>query len=867
MTTEELLQLAQVYTTDENDIRQSEAERQSFLQRFPKESLKAMTLEEYADTKTKDCLIYWLEQKNKFGGIGGGNASKFGIYRSASGEYCKGSGKKRVTLTGDALEEEFRKLREGYLEALRMAEEHRYDEIQQLKLPIFNTVLLKVLHIYYPEKFLNVFAAPVLRKLGEALKVDPSLFEPHRLVQLNHEVLQTLKHQKELSNWSVGKFGRFVWDTFSTVDTDDEINPACSYWLIGHSYESEGSQKDFFIQNDCVGIGFLREDLSEFIGNEDLMDIIEAKEPEPKGQQALRSFFEIKSGDYIALKSTYTRKDGGVTKSVLKVSAIGRAAADAAEGYSFKPDRGHLLPVDWFNVDEKEYLGYGGYRKTIAKTQNRNVVNHVFLGKPMSGQVSKPVIKVEAPTANNIILYGPPGTGKTYEVSRKALELTTDTQTYDEICNEGREAIQNEYMRLTRTGRVKFVTFHQSYSYEDFIEGLRSDGKGNFVPEDGLFKRAAIEALYAGLNSSVRELSDEVHFERAYDYLAARGKELNIRFTSKTGATSYISTISPLGNLIVTNEGAQSESTISKSRLLRIFRYVKEHQVKWQDEVHFINKAIGGSNETRYWSVFNGIMNHMQEEQEQDSAFSDGAAALSYAEKKDIVLKALEQGETFNFTNADSYVLIIDEINRGNISKIFGELLTLIEEDKRLTKANSLIVELPYTKEQFTLPPNLHIIGTMNTADRSIALMDTALRRRFLFEEIMPNPELLQTVGSLDLEELLTVINKRIEVLYDRNHTIGHAYFIHAKSEEAVIEVVQHKIIPLLQEYFYDDWEKIGMVLGGIGKSKEDSYLIYEEQIDYSKLFKEQTFSYPARKQYRVKSKITSQEIAAIYEA
>ncbi|MFC5648609.1 McrB family protein [Paenibacillus solisilvae] len=865
MTIEEMLQKAHVFITDENDLKSSEAERVSFMQRFPKESLKEMTVEQYADTKTKDCFIYWLEQKNMFGGIGGGNASKFGIFRSANGDYSRGFGKNRVKLFDEALQEEFQKLKEGYLKALHLADEDRYDEIQQLKLPIFNTVLLKVLHIYNPEKFLNVFSAPILKKLGESLKVDPILFELNRLVELNHEVLKALKNQEGLSDWSTSKLGRFVWDTYSSTDSTDKLDVGCNYWLIGHTYETIGSQKDYFIQNKCVGTNFLsEEDLSAFLWDDNLMDIIEAKEPEQKGRQALKGFFQIKTGDYIALKSTFTRKDGGVTKSVLKISAIGRATADAVDGYKFDSQRGHLLPVEWIDLKEKEFIGYGGYRKTIAKTDNRKTINYVFLGKPFPLQELRPLLQIEVKTTRNLILYGPPGTGKTYEVSRKALELTTNTQIYEEICNQGREAIQNEYTRLVRTGNVRFVTFHQSYSYEDFIEGLRSDGKGNFVPEDGLFKRAAMEALYAGLNNNVRELSDEVHFERTYDYLVGRGKELQIQFTSKTGATSYISNVSPVGNLIVMNEGAQTESTISKDRLLRIFRYVNEHQVQWQDDVHFINKAIGGSNETRYWSVFKWIMDNLNEERD-PIVSDDPAMKQSYQEKKDIVLKALEQGESFDFSNADSYVLIVDEINRGNISKIFGEMLTLIEEDKRLTKRNQLIVELPYTKERFTLPPNLHLIGTMNTADRSIALMDTALRRRFLFEEIMPNPELLDTVGSLDLEELLTVINKRIEVLYDRNHTIGHAYLMNANTEESVIEVVQHKIIPLLQEYFYDDWEKIGMILGGIGKSKDDPFIIYEEHFDYSQLFKHNA-SYPTRKQYRVKSKITSQEIAAIYE-
>lgn len=170
------------------------------------------------------------------------------------------------------------------------------------------------------------------------------------------------------------------------------------------------------------------------------------------------------------------------------------------------------------------------------------------------------------------------------------------------------------------------------------------------------------------------------------------------------------------------------------------------------------------------------------------------------------------------------FVLIIDEINRGNISQIFGELITLIEEDKRLGKEEALEATLPYSKEKFGVPPNLYIIGTMNTADRSVEALDAALRRRFCFEEVPPNPELIATAGKLkandgildniDLPHLLVTINMRIEKLLDKDHQIGHSYFMDVTSLEELQRAFQYKIIPLLQEYFFGDYGKIGLVLG-----------------------------------------------------
>ena len=190
-------------------------------------------------------------------------------------------------------------------------------------------------------------------------------------------------------------------------------------------------------------------------------------------------------------------------------------------------------------------------------------------------------------------------------------------------------------------------------------------------------------------------------------------------------------------------------------------------------------------------------------------------------------------------------MLIIDEINRGNVSRIFGELITLIEPSKRTGATEALSTVLPYSKQLFSVPDNLYLIGTMNTADRSLAGLDIALRRRFVFEEMPPRPDLLDEVeieengSSVNIGALLRVMNQRIELLLDRDHCLGHAYFMPLNDEptlERLGAIFQHQVLPLLQEYFFEDWQRIAWVLNDHRKGKADQFL-QAPQVDVAALF------------------------------
>ncbi len=451
--------------------------------------------------------------------------------------------------------------------------------------------------------------------------------------------------------------------------------------------------------------------------------------------------------------------------------------------------------------------------------------------------------KNELVTDKNIILYGPPGTGKTYNTVKYAVAICEGKSLSDYDGVEYSE-ILGRYEELKAENRVAFTTFHQSYGYEEFIEGIKPvvDNDKNEVGykiEPGVFKQFCEYAsrpteMKVDPDSSIWFMDLNTDKARVRKDDCFKNSEINARITESDGwAKERFVDGMKIGDYVLSYAGSsiyidaigeiKSEALYDESRdTYKWYRKVTWHHLEEKTNVKEINSG-------KYLPTFSiARMNHMK--------VSD-------------MLKLISDKESF--AENKPFVFIIDEINRGNISKIFGELITLIEDTKRKGAAEEMEAILPYSNEPFSVPDNVYILGTMNTADRSIALMDTALRRRFSFKEMMPDPKVLREIGAdiiseqgetLDVALMLEIINKRIEYLYDREHTIGHAFFTCLKDEptiERLAAVFEKSVIPLLQEYFYEDYGKIQLVLGDNGKTGDNKQFqfIRDDRISISDVF------------------------------
>ena len=402
----------------------------------------------------------------------------------------------------------------------------------------------------------------------------------------------------------------------------------------------------------------------------------------------------------------------------------------------------------------------------------------------------------------NQILYGPPGTGKTFSTIDVVVDINEPNNNFSRIEKKAK------FDQLVNDGRAVFTTFHQSMSYEEFIEGIKPltvNDQIRYEVTNGILKDIVeqcfedIKALKALSVSGTSEMSFKEKFHE-FSKAIQMGK---IILKTRSGIPVQLSKTSNAGNLQLNSGEDTRDYVISMKRLEKlVIAFPKPSVIKnIHDEIRAV---IGGSNSSLYFSALDAFVTF--DKKLTDTVQTDG---------KELNLSEIKLSEE-EVSALPPYFLVIDEINRGNVSAIFGELITLIEEDKRFGMANQQFVQLPYSREEFILPPNLHIIGTMNTADRSVEALDTALRRRFSFIEMLPDASELKgkEIQGIHLEMLLTAINERIEVLVDRDHTIGHAFFINTENIEDLRFAFGNKIIPLLQEYFYGNYQKMEMVIG-----------------------------------------------------
>ena len=463
----------------------------------------------------------------------------------------------------------------------------------------------------------------------------------------------------------------------------------------------------------------------------------------------------------------------------------------------------NLETKSWDNMDISRFMYGSDYMNLKQETKNEKKDENVMEKDNKTSRKDQNKNLLDLKMNKNIILYGPPGTGKTYSTIAYALSICCGDKKYEEYLidlKNNRKAVMDIYNRLKKEGRVSFVTFHQSYGYEDFIQGIKpssENGEILYDIEDGIFKAFCKNAINSdkknkakvdNFDETWKELIKYIEDNEYYEFEGKRGGKFRFRITKRGDS---------------------------------LFRFNEPHFSLTKENIYSVYRHEG--KELKYRNYMKIVLKFM---------------------KNELGLKDYEKGNENPKQN--NYVFIIDEINRGNISKIFGELITLIETDKRIGEVNELKVKLPNQgedEEDFGIPSNIYIIGTMNTADRSIALLDTALRRRFKFVEMMPDYDVLNEIkiDDLSIKDVAKKINERIEVLFDREHTIGHAYYLklnNNKTVEGLTDLFKNHIIPLLQEYFFDDYEKIRYILGDNGKDEKYQF-IQRKEVKFNELFNE----------------------------
>lgn len=604
---------------------------------------------------------------------------------------------------------------------------------------------LDLLRVFAKEHILN---NNELQNTYRDLRSDIDELDPNRLL-LSQDILYRMLEQKK-----------------DTKTTSKQV------WIYAPgrgaiNWENNQKEGEMTIGWDFLG------DLSQYQSQKEISNRItelgqSEKQPMNKSKACWNFCTDIEQGALVVAKSGKSELLG-----------IGRVTSN----YLYEPERDqyrHVRKIDWQKTGSWLFTSHDLPLKTLTEWTNYPDSVNVLLTL-LEDKTSNSTHTMNTHPLNQI-LFGPPGTGKTYTTRKMAVQVCDGTAPAD------RNELKKRYKELVAEKRIAFTTFHQSMSYEDFVEGIKpdlsqTDGAINYIIENGIFKRICI-----------RSQTDEGRgFLKAFEAFTASvpdGERVSIK---RRDGRPFEVEVNTRGNL----RGYPTVGGEKPSIHLNRFR---------------IDEQLVGEDFYNAWNVYvDGVVDHLEEHFGYVGSKQIATPASSVADRNDV----------------KPHVLIIDEINRGNTPAIFGELITLLEEDKRLGNDEELTVTLPYSKEPFGVPNNLYVIGTMNTADRSVEALDAALRRRFEFKEVGPNPDVLIEYGQSDhgnillddgsklhLPDFLRLLNQRITALRDRDHTIGHAPFFKVHDGLSLGRVLAKNVIPLLQEYFYGDDTQLARLLG-----------------------------------------------------
>ncbi len=801
--------------SNENDL------WQEFLANWPIERLRSMQLSDYTNAGGTDSFVYWMESRlDVYGSMWGGSAFKFGIYSRRKTKKEDGDTSRLYDDSygwyrkfGLTSAEAFEAVRKEVLKVAVAAREGRLSEIDGVDLG--NTYKWKIAFHYQPLDAPTIACMFQRKPLLFALKMPLN----ERDTPLS-QLYERLGKQRPSSE-SILEFSKRMWQA-AVMAIPYEVRlpePAVKKGviplglvsapfpaaMIGGSKDTDAKQKASFqtdtglrfesdIRETSLGKGEVRHNLSDYF----------AKIGAVKGTPIVIT----------------PRQDGSYF-----ISSRGAPLRDDSDG--------HAMPVD--------------LRKTV---------------KDPSPHVSRPPL--------NQILFGPPGTGKTFHAIDKVLEILDPQFLREHAAN--RAELKSRFDVLAKEGLAQFVTFHQSFSYEDFVEGLRADadseaGGLRYEVVDGVFKRLCeaarlrvVKAEEAAIDPRERRiwklsLGDSTTERWVYDECVQKGYAL---LGAGFGADfSKCDTREKIRQTMEFDGEPRSNTDAHVTAVNTFVRVVEKGDLVVVTEGNLKFRAIGEiTGDYRHLDRPEGdtyaqcrdvrwLRVYAQARPYEDLMANRFSQLTLYELREGSIeldkLSALLQPAPNETTSASPRVLIIDEINRGNVSRVFGELITLIEPSKRTGAAEALEVTLPYSKKSFSVPDNVHIIGTMNTADRSLAGLDIALRRRFQFVEMPPRPELLSgvTIAGVNLGQLLGVMNQRIEALLDRDHQLGHAYFMELKTSDSVdslAKVFRNQILPLLQEYFFEDWQRIAWVLNDHRKAKGCQFVV-QQTVNSSSLF------------------------------